>query len=130
MMVRFALGTKICTHYRHIHTTTEYDINMHTSMHAYAKSIHRCISGTHRITRLTFLLMLLHIISSAPQVHRFTRHTHLFFSIRKTLLISRLLHRDDTKTLKHLRPLYNEDTHSHTKDLKKERHTNYTQSED
>jgi hypothetical protein len=53
-----------------------------------------------------------------------------FFSIRKALLISRSLHRDDTKTLKHFRPLYNEDTHSQTKDLKKERHTNNTQSED
>jgi hypothetical protein len=67
------------------------------------------------------------ISSTSPQIHK--AHT-LFFSIRKTLLISRSLHRDDTKTLKHFRPLYNEDTRSHTKDLKKERHNNNTQSED
>ena len=51
------------------------------------------------------------------------------FSIRKALLIPRSLHRDDTKTLKHFRPLYNKDTHSLIKDLKTKRYTNNTQSE-
>ena len=48
------------------------------------------------------------------------------FFIRKALLISRSLYGDDTKTLKHFWPLYNKDKHSLTKDLKTERHTNYT----
>jgi hypothetical protein len=54
----------------------------------------------------------------------------LIFSIRKALLISRSLHRDDTKILKHFRSLYNKDTHSLIKDLKIERHTDNTQSEE
>ena len=81
---------------------TEYTRLWHKYPHKHAckhQNIHRCIywarAHTHTLKRFTFLLMLLHTISSAPQIHK--AHTLVRFTFLLMMLL--LAPRSSSKSL-------------------------------